>query len=109
MRTFVRLLNININLAQIQTMQIRHTLGNLEIPLDHLVGLSSDGAADVVGRVTGVGANLTVDNPSLLKLHCDLHELQRDLVQAVNRSFGPSAAIPVRILKVLTLISQIFR
>ena len=50
-------------------------LSTNSIPLSRLVGFGSDGAADMIGKKSGVSTRLKHREPILVSIHCIAHRL----------------------------------
>jgi hypothetical protein len=57
----------------------------LQIHLDKVVGLASDGASVMIGRKSGVGARLAAKCPGLVQVHCVAHRLNLCCVDALKQ------------------------
>jgi hypothetical protein len=82
------LINTQPLLAGTQAIQLRSNLGNLEISLSKLSGISSDAAPDITGPNSGVVARLREDHDQVVTQSCDLHLLQRDFERCVYAGMG---------------------
>lgn len=57
------------------TQKIHEELKTLNLPLEDLVGLGSDGVSVMFGQKSGVGQLLRKDSPFLTHIHCAAHRL----------------------------------
>ena len=56
--------------ADTVTSEIISTIKSVGLSVVDLVGLGSDGASVIMGRINGVGTKLNADAPALVHIHC---------------------------------------
>lgn len=71
--------------AEILTAKILEILESYDLPIDKLVAVSFDGAANFSGEHSGVYSRLRELVPDLLYVHCRAHLLQLAVLQAANK------------------------
>lgn len=82
---FVDILNINDGKADTIVNSLKSTMEKLNIDLNKIVGLGTDGAAVMTGCKGGVGVRLkTAGATHLLQIHCSAHRVSLALSQAAK-------------------------
>ena len=82
--SFLEMVDLGNGKASTITQSLLSVLRRCEIPITSVFGFGSDGAAVMVGRRSGVAAQLKEHNPEIVSLHCGAHRLALASSQAAQ-------------------------
>ena len=73
------------------------------------LGFCSDGASNMMGRITGLATRLQEDSPHLVKIHCIGHRVELAVKDCVKKSASPSNHTYDRLQTLLLGIYYLYR
>jgi hypothetical protein len=60
--------------GQVLHQQVTEYLSNIDLPIEYLISVSTDGAPAMTGRENGLEGRLRRDNDEILFVHCIIHQ-----------------------------------